>query len=172
MSAPLKNEFYKMAVNPGRPKAISDPEIMWGIFLNYKEYIKSHPVKVQDFVGKDAEEVYREKEQPLTGEGFENWVADHGGPWSLEHYFMNYQGRYEDFIGVCARIKREIRADQIKGGLVGLYNPSVTQRLNNLVERTENNNKISLEQSVDLSQLSDEALKELDDASKNQPRLS
>lgn len=171
MAAPVGNQFYKMAVNPGRPKAIPEPDIMWGIFLNYKEYIKSHPVLIQDFVGKDADEVERKKEQPLSMESFENWVADNGGPWSLEHYFMNYEGRYEEFISVCARIKREIRADQIRGGLVGIYNPSITQRLNNLVERTENNNKITLDQ-LDYSQLSDEALKEIEDATKNQPRLS
>lgn len=171
MSAPLKNEYYKLATNPGRPKMIPTSEDMWQLFEVYKTWAKDHPIEVQDFVGKDADEVIRKKERPLTLEGFENWVANNGGPWSLDHYFMNYEGRYEDFVGICARIRREIRADQIVGGLSGIYNPSITQRLNNLVERTENNNKITLDQ-LDYSQLSDEALKEIEDASKNQPRLS
>jgi hypothetical protein len=42
------------------------------------------------------------------------------------------------FSEVCSRIKKSIRADQIKGGMAGIYNPSITQRLNNLVERQEN----------------------------------
>jgi hypothetical protein len=169
MSFQPGNTIHKLAVNPGRPKAIPTAEDMWQLFTLYKAWIKENPVKVQDFVGKDAELVYREKEQPLSMESFENWVADNGGPWALDHYFANDRGAYEEFLSVCARIKREIRADQIKGGLVGIYNPSITQRLNNLVERTENNQKITLEQ-LDYSQLSDEALKEIENAS-NKPRL-
>lgn len=170
MAAPLLNQFYKMAETTGRPKAIPTPEDMWTLFSCYKTWVKDNPVEIQDFVGKDADEVMRKKEQPLTMEGFENWVADNGGPWSLDHYFANTSNSYEDFLAICARIRREIRADQIRGGLVGLYNPSITQRLNNLVERTENNNKVTLEQ-LDYSKLSDEALKEIENAS-NQPRIS
>jgi hypothetical protein len=171
MAAPLFNQFYKLAEHTGRPKLIPTGEDMWQLFTVYKAWVKENPVEIQDFVGKDADEVMRKKEQPLTMEGFENWVADNGGPWGLDQYFANSNGAYEDFLVVCSRIKREIRADQIRGGLVGIYNPSITQRLNNLVERTENNNKITL-QDLDYSQLSDEALKEIEDASKNQPRLS
>jgi hypothetical protein len=171
MPAPIGNTFYKLATNPGRPKDIPTAEDMWQLFTVYRQWAKDNPVLVQDFVGKDADEVERKKERPLTLEGFEDWVADNGGPWSLDHYFGNYEGRYEEFISVCARIRRSIRSDQITGGMAGIYNPSITQRLNNLVERTENNNKITLDQ-LDYSQLSDEALKEIEDASKNQPRLS
>lgn len=171
MSAPIGNTFYKMAETTGRPKLIPTENDMWQLFVCYKTWCKDNPVIVQDFVGKDADEVERKKEQPLTLEGFEDWVADNGGPWSLEQYFSNTDNRYQDFIAVCARIRRSIRADQIRGGMAGIYNASITQRLNNLVERTENNNKITLDQ-LDYSQLSDEALKEIEDASKNQPRLS
>jgi hypothetical protein len=34
-----------------------------------------------------------------------------------------------------------IRNDQIDGGMVGQYNPSITQRLNGLVEKTDNKNE-------------------------------
>jgi hypothetical protein len=37
----------------------------------------------------------------------------------------------------CSYIKREIRNDQISGGMVGQYNPSITQRLNNLTEKSD-----------------------------------
>lgn len=94
-----------------------------------------------EYKGKEAQQVYYELEAPLTMEGFECYVADQPGmPWSLEHYFANTDGRYEDFVTICSRIRREIRKDQIKGGMVGVYNTSITQRLNNLVERTENTN--------------------------------
>ena len=34
-------------------------------------------------------------------------------------------------------IREVIRRDQIEGGMVGQYNPSITQRLNGLKEQTE-----------------------------------
>ena len=53
------------------------------------------------------------------------------------HYFINYEGRYEDYVSICSRIKREIRTNQIEGGMVGIFNPSITQRLNGLTEKSE-----------------------------------
>lgn len=170
MAAPIGNQFYKLAETTGRPKSIPTADDMWYLFEVYKGWVKDNPVLVQDYVGKDALEVDRKKEQPLSLEGFEDWVADNGGPWELDQYFANREGRYGDFVSVCARIRRAIRSDHIRGGMTGIYNASITQRLNNMVERTENNNKITLDQ-LDYSKLSDEALKEIENAS-NQPRLS
>lgn len=121
----------------GRPPKIKDPEHLWSLFCEYKKYIKSNPFKVKDWVGKDAEMVYREKEKPLTIEGFENYVSDKGVIGDLSHYFANTRGRYKRFLTICSRIKREVREDQIAGGMAGLYNPSITQRLNNLVDKVE-----------------------------------
>lgn len=121
----------------GVHKMVEYPEKLLEYFNGYKEEIKANPIKVKDWVGKDADEVYREKEQPLTMEGFENYVADHDGPWSLEQYFSNRENRYEDFVAICLRIKRIIRQDQISGGMAGIFNASITQRLNNLVDKTE-----------------------------------
>jgi hypothetical protein len=56
----------------------------------------------------------------------------------LGNYFENKEKRYSDFVAICSRVKREIREDQIIGGMVGIYNPSITQRLNALTEKTEN----------------------------------
>lgn len=125
--------------NPvGRPRLIETPQTMWDLFVAYRDYAKSNPIKVQDFVGKDATEVWRQKEQPLTMEGFEDFVADQPDrPTDLQHYFGNRDERYTEFVPICSRIKRAIRQDQIKGGLAGIYNPSITQRLNGLVDKSE-----------------------------------
>jgi len=45
--------------------------------------------------------------------------------------------RYEEFIAICSHIKKQIRKDQIEGGMSGMYNPSITQRLNSLTEKTD-----------------------------------
>lgn len=145
----------------GLHKLIDKPELMWSMFKDYVEYVKSNPRRVQDFVGKDAEMVYREKEVPLTMEGFEEYVADIPGmPLSLEQYFSNRDGRYEDFVAICSRIRRSIRKDQIEGGMVGQYNASITQRINGLVEKTESKVEAKVEQ-IDYSQLSESTLNEI-----------
>lgn len=124
----------------GKNKYIETPEKMWELFADYKKITKGEPIKKHVFVGKDGTSDYEKRERPLTMEGFENYVADKGLNQDLSHYFANYEKRYNDYLAICSRIKREIRQDQIEGGMAGIYNPSITQRLNNLKEQTENNN--------------------------------
>lgn len=121
----------------GISKYIERPEILWGLFEEYRNLTKNRPILVQDFVGKDGNEVDRKRERPLTFEGFENHCAAKGVIQDLGHYFANTGGKYEEFRTICSRIKREIRQDQIEGGMAGIYNPSITQRLNNLVEKVQ-----------------------------------
>lgn len=121
----------------GVHKNIESPEIMWSYFERYRETIKGKPIHVHDFVGKDAVEVERKKERPLTMEGFQNWLDDNDIISDVTDYFENKDDRYKDFVRICSRIKRTIRQDQIEGGMAGIYNPSITQRLNSLVEKTE-----------------------------------
>lgn len=118
----------------GRPKTIETPERMMELFNEYRQWVKSDPILVHDFVGKDGEEVFRKKEKPLTFEGFEVYLYEKGICDGVEHYFRNQGGLYTEYIGICSHIKKMIRMDQIAGGMAGIYNPSITQRLNNLKE--------------------------------------
>jgi len=52
---------------------------------------------VHDFVGKDAEEVRRERQRPLTIEGFENWLEDNEIINNLSNYFANSNNAYTEF---------------------------------------------------------------------------
>lgn len=122
---------------PKGTKYIETPEKMWELFLAYKKEVKGNPIIVKDWVGKDATDVYREKERPLTLDGFECWCADNEIINDLSNYFANTEQRYSDYSTICSRIRKAIRNDQIEGGMAGIYNPSITQRLNNLVERSE-----------------------------------
>lgn len=119
-------------------KYIKSPDEMWELFLQYREATKSNPIKVHDFVGKDAVDVYRLRERPLTMEGFENFVANIDGmPMELSHYFSNKDKRYSEYVAICSRITKSIRQDQIEGGMANIYNPSITQRLNGLSDKTQ-----------------------------------
>lgn len=118
----------------GRPKNIETPEILWQHFLDYKKLVKESPVIIKDWVGKDADQIYREKEKPLTFIGFQNYLDDQNIITDVTDYFENKDNRYSDFVRICSRIKRNIQEDQISGGMVGIYNPSITQRLNALTD--------------------------------------
>ena len=117
-----------------KKKYIETPEILWQYFLEYKDVVKKKPILVKDWVGKDGDEVFKEKERPLTIEGFENYLEDKGIIGDLSHYFANTNNAYSEYLTICSRIKRNVRQDQIEGGMVGIYNPSITQRLNNLAD--------------------------------------
>ena len=128
---------------PKGTKYIETPEKMWDLFAAYVEWAKNTPFKQKDWVGKDGDQVFREKERPLTMEGFERYVFGIGLNGDLSHYFGNLDNRYADYVSICSRIRKEIRGDQIEGGMAGIYNPSITQRLNNLVERTDNKHEVN-----------------------------
>lgn len=121
----------------GAPKKIKSPDVLWDYFQQYIDKTKQKPITVKDWVGKDALEVKREKEKPLTIEGFENWLEDNGIINDLGHYLSNLNNAYAEFLTICSRIKRVVRQDQIEGGMAGIYNPSITQRLNSLVDKSE-----------------------------------
>jgi maltose-binding protein MalE len=121
----------------GKHKYIETPEKMWEYFEQYRKEVKDNPRKKHVFVGKDGNSDYEMLERPLTMEGFENYVFELGIIGDLAHYFANTNDAYTDYLTICSRIKKAIRQDQIEGGMVGQYNPSITQRLNGLKEQSE-----------------------------------
>jgi hypothetical protein len=121
----------------GKHKYIETPEKMWELFCEYRKEKKANPILVQDFVGKDGFEVDRKKERPLTMEGFEVWCFENDIISDLSKYFANTDNKYSEYCAICHTIRKTIRADQIEGGMSGIYNPSITQRLNGLTDKSE-----------------------------------
>ena len=121
----------------GRPRKIESPELMQSLFEEYIEETKANPILKHTFVGKDGKSVYEKRERALTMEGFELYCGKNGYTFDLSHYFSNFEQRYQDFVAICHAIRKAIREDQIQGGLAGVYNTSITQRLNGLTEKSE-----------------------------------
>ena len=119
---------------PFGTKKIATPEILWQHFLDYKEWVKNNPILVQDYIGKDVQMIYRERQRPLTIEGFECYCFDNDIINDLGDYFKNDNGRYSDYAPICNNIRKAVRNNQIEGGMAGIYNASITQRLNGLTE--------------------------------------
>lgn len=124
-------------------KYIKTPAEMMALFEEYKKEVKSNPFIIVDWVGATAKEVKRQKEKPLTKEGFENYVRKNTRLKNFGDYFANTNNAYSDYIDTLAAIKNEIRQDQIEGGMAQVYNSSITARLNNLVEKTENKHEVT-----------------------------
>jgi len=122
----------------GRPRNLDSPEQLYELFTKYKTDVKANPRIKSVFGGKEFEERAEPLERPLTMDGFEVFCWDEVG--QVEDYFYNRGKKYNDFSAICSRIRKEIREDQITGGMVGQYNPSITQRLNGLKEQVEQTN--------------------------------
>jgi hypothetical protein len=121
----------------GRPRKIDSPEHLLELFTSYKTWVKDNPRYKYALNQRSGEMVAEPLECPLTMEGFEVYCFNKFNL-TIEHYIRNTQGAYEEFCAISTHIKREIRQDQINGGLVGQYNANLTARLNGLTEKTEN----------------------------------
>lgn len=124
-----------MAGHPPNIESIDHMETLW---LEYKEQVEEQSkewLKVQ-YVGKNGERMTDAQKIPLTFEGFKRYCHD-TGIGTIEQYFTNQDELYDKYIGVCTRIKNEIRENQIIGGMLGFFNPSITQRLNGLTDKQE-----------------------------------
>mgnify|MGYP000255236527 CR=1 FL=1 len=143
-------------------KYIETAERMWELFCAYRDELKSKPLylceqkkgntSIKITSGKDgaspsfempSDIVRLPLQRPLTMEGFENYLFTNDIISDVSDYFENKDGRYSDYLPICRAIKRMIRQDQIEGGMVNIYNPSITQRLNGLVEKTENKHEVN-----------------------------
>jgi hypothetical protein len=124
---------------PKGTKAIETPERFWELFQAYAEQTKANP-RYKNELDKFGNVVAIPLRVPLTIEGFEMYCFNEGIISDLSNYFANSNNMYNDYSTICTRVRKAVRNDQIEGGMVGQYNPSITQRLNNLIERTETTN--------------------------------
>ena len=122
-----------------KKKYIETPEILLELFEKYKKKVHENP-RYNYQLDKTGKVVPVPLRVPLTLEGFNIYCYNEIG--LVEQYFENKDSRYTEYIGICSYIRKEIRNDQIEGGMVGQYNASITQRLNGLVEKTQNETKI------------------------------
>lgn len=127
----------------GKNKYIETPEKFLEHFENYKKHNSNNP-RFKNELDKFGNIVSIPLRVPLTIEGFENWCSKEGIIEDLSQYFANTEQRYTNYQTICTRVRKEVRQDQIEGGLVGQYNASITQRLNGLVEKQETEIKGSL----------------------------
>jgi len=118
-------------------KYIKEPELIWEYFQAYRKNVKDNPRMKVEYVGKDGERVNTPIERPLIIEGFFSYCREHYSV-EMRHYWFNTEGAYDDYCTIITRVKEEIRAEQIDGGLTGGYNSNLTARVTGLVDKKEN----------------------------------
>jgi len=118
-------------------RIFKEPNELFKAFQEYKDDIleQSNEWQKVQYVGKEAERVTDGQKVPYTQEGFERFCYNKYG--CVEQYFKNQDGLYDDFIPISTRIKKEIRENQIIGGMLGFYKESITARINNLKEQVQ-----------------------------------
>ena len=122
-------------IHPSRIfKSEHELSIVWEEYKKFLDIEALKWVKVQ-YVGKEGQRMSDPYKLPMTQDGFEIFCYDNYG--CVGQYFDNKDNLYSDFVAICSRIKQEIRSNQITGGLLGVYNPSITQRLNGLTDKQE-----------------------------------
>lgn len=132
-------------------RTFKNPEEMKKAWEGYKDRLKVEATKWPkiQYVGKDGNKVTDYPIVPYTLEGFKRFCREENIG-EVHHYFTNRGDLYSDFGNICRAIREEIREMQITGGMLGFYNPSITQRLNGLTEKTQNETEIKGIESVSI----------------------
>ena len=90
----------------GAPKVFESPKHLLDLFKEYKEWTKVNPFLWHDYTGKDAEEVWKQRQRPITWVGFEGWLCERDIAYHLGNYEQNRNGAYEEFLPIIRAIKR------------------------------------------------------------------
>jgi hypothetical protein len=137
----MAKKMNKHGTYQGKDPAITADQL-WDAFLKYKEKAKATPFIIEDFVGKDGTPVNRKRERALTIEGFENYCADNLGVLDIERYMYNKGDNEAIHVEVSARIRKNIRQDQIEGAMAQLYHGKIVMGLNGISESTKSEVKV------------------------------
>lgn len=121
----------------GRPKNIESPEALHELFEEYKQWVKENPFMVHDYVGKDAIEVERRKQRPLSWVGFEGFLARAGIIEHLGNYEQNTGGTYTAFLPIIRVCKKQCSADIVDGALAGVYAHNLAARIEGISDKKE-----------------------------------
>lgn len=116
----------------GRPRLFDNPDQLWDLFEQYKQHVKDNPITKREYVGRDGIPVDTPLPTPLILDGFASFCWEKWG--DISHYM---KGDYEEFSQVIARIRTEVRTQQVGGALAGVFNSNLTARLNGITEKQQ-----------------------------------
>lgn len=131
MAAPKGNEFWKLRLKHGRSCEIETPEELWENYIEYCKFLEENPLYEQDFVGKDAIEVYKRKLRAQTKDGFALACGLSG--WEIIKDWKERKG----FSEIITRIEKYIFNQKFEGASSGLLQQNIIARDLGLVDKKE-----------------------------------
>jgi hypothetical protein len=132
MGAPEGNQFWKIRSKHGRDTLFASPELLWEAACEYFTWCDDNPLLEQDFVGKDATEIHRNKMRPYTLGALCLYLG------CGESYFKNFnlEGNPQ-FKEVFEKIRSTIYSQKFVGAASGFFNAGIISRDLGLKERTD-----------------------------------
>lgn len=145
MGAPIGNNFWEARAKHGRDEIFEDPEILWEESIGYFIWVKENPLQEQDWVGKDGNEVSKDKMRAMSIAGLCLYLGVNS------RYFYDLEDRIKgkkdqrskDFSHVITRIKDTLNSQKFEGAAAGLLNANIISRDLGLVDKTQNEHAIS-----------------------------
>ena len=138
MAAPLENQFWKQRSKHGRDKLFATPHLLWQAAEQYFQWCDENPWQRHDYVGKDADEVWRKTARPYTLSGFCLYISASESYW---RQFRKQENLSEDFLSVITRIESIIDTQQFEGAAVGAFNANIIARKLGLADKAEHTGK-------------------------------
>jgi hypothetical protein len=126
----LGNQFWKNRTKHGRDKLFAEPQILWEAATEYFQWCDENPWKEQDWVGKDGDEVVKNRVRPYTLSGLCVYL-DCG-----EQTLRDYRNR-PDYSEVYTRIEQIIRTQKFEGAAAGFFNANIIARDLGLSDKQE-----------------------------------
>jgi hypothetical protein len=169
MAFEVGNKLWELRSKHGRDKIFAEPVIMQAAAIEYFKWAEANPLHEQDFRGKDATEVIINKMRAMTWHELSVFLGVNN------RYFQEFRRTVEerddqisrDFSHVISWIESILYAQKFSGAAAGLLNPNIIARDLGLADKSEIKQNITTQENyVDYTDLSDEALKEIENAAK------
>lgn len=137
----MANNFI-LHINPlGKPPKYKNAKELWDKFLEYCAWADGNPIELPErmaFFGskKSVERQAQNKaraQRPYTLYGFLAWA----GIANWTEFKRPEFRKHADYLRVINAIENSIKAMQVDGAMVGVYNSNLTARLNGITEKTE-----------------------------------
>lgn len=125
-----------MAHPGGRPLKIATPEDLWTLFEEYQTWANNNPWNKKEAIksGERAGTIIDlPTDRPLTEWEFATFC-------NMSRSGLIEYSKREQFSDIYSRIKDEMSAQRISGGIAGAYNGNLVARIDGIVEKSEIDN--------------------------------
>ncbi len=134
MPAPKNNQFWKLRSKHGRDKLFTIPDILREGSYEYFTACVNNPIKVQNWVGKDGDEVTKELIRVFTWSGLATFLNCD----EKTLYDYGHNEEHKDFHPTYTHISQIIKTQKFEGAAAGIFNANLISRDLGLAEKQDN----------------------------------